>query len=1639
MTRLHIFLPPLKAYAIFAWILLSGLPSYLQGQTVPEGYREASLNGRTVFGLDPAWLDGREFEKVFDSDADSFYDYLYGADSTCFVGIDFGEAIQAAEIHFTPRSARESRMVGGLFQGSNESSVSGYETIYEVTAQPARTDHVIAVVTSQSYRYYRYLAPIGSYGSIAEFDIVPVESSSSETTTDTATDTTTDTTTDTATDTTVEAPQGYTELDYDGRLIFGLEPAYAAGREFDKAFDGDATTFYDYIYSDAEPFIGFDHGSAAQPAIFQYTPREGYPARLVGGLLQGSNEGPYSGYVTLYEITEVPEEVAQEVVLSIEDTYRYYRYLAPNGSHGSIAEFDVIMADDSSLTTEEETSTSEPEVTPVEPEQPVVDEGTHRDDELDGVAVFGMDPSWRDSNDFEAALDGDPTTYYDFRYSTKESYVGIDLGAAVVPSAIRFTPRKGWAIRMIGGQFQGSNESSTSGFETLHLINYFPVDGEQVVEFAAAEAYRYYRYLAPAGSNGNIAEFAVDVVDAGSEDEVAVTEPDTGTGTDTGGSSSSDPVEPDTTVPTNSSVTVADDGTNSFNVEISLDAAGQVSAAVYDADEHLVKTLLQGEALEAGTHQLVWDGLDRDGNTVATGDYTLKVLRSDGLTAEFVTNLGVNPDSAPYDFWVGNHQGGASSIAIDSTGMYVAAEKTETAPVLLKQSLDGTVRYWTKERGDVTNGRYQGGTAMASDQNGTLYMLQQNGYLQVIDGDDGSLEASWDVLPSDLTRDLFIYQNTMDEVSGADLAAYGNTIVISYRDHNKVSWLNPANGSIVKEMTFTAPRGVAVGSDGEVLVISDNKVYSYLNGTVTTVIASGLNNPQRLSIDASSDTILVTEGVRASQVKRFDRSGNLLASYGDADGRAFGTYNGENFNGVRDIEADAEGGFVVVEPQVPPRRVAHFYADGSLRNEWIGGADYYAWAEPDPRDPEKAWVFTGDGLILSQIDFDTGKWSILETWLPEEMVGGLIVQPKGQYGRWRVLYNGTQRYLVCEDTAQVFAHSDGDLRAVSISTNDSDTIAIAKEIAGYTGSVYSFRWLDGNGDGEPQASEFTFSNIGNAPWPRNVNEDFSLIGYDRPDTAFNVVKTDVMWSTYGPYYPIARESGLNVVVASKTISSRAGVRGSGAYQSPDGNFYAHYHLEGEEHHGAAWPTNWAGESRFVKWSESGEELWSVSRHAYHGGLAGGPGSTSYVKTPAGQLHVPVKVIGETADCVVLADRVETPGMAWSKDGLYVGSVLDHRTEDGLPDIVYSWWQTDQGEESIMTSDNANGGSLIEYEDGTVLWYTQGRNNVPVYKVTGWDKVVRFETSFSLNGPATVAEAAGTGLVARYYNGEFEGSALLTRTETQIWHGVSGVDDVVDGPDGPAYSWASGPAAGTSGNFSVRWKGQVEAPLSEDFTFSVYNRGRTRMWINGQQIIFSWNDLIGRTESEPVRLVAGERYDIQIDFYSNESSPAISLNWESVSLDRKRIPSAYLYAVDTASTHEQLRDATDYIDSATFDMESGDIESGMIDNFSVSGYRQRSMGKTGAWLGYENINFSTGLSLGHMMARGYPSGTAVFPVKLAVRLDSPNGTTIAEFSLSSEVETHTVDLSAVSGVHDIYVVNTTSTEWHYMDFRWLRFE
>jgi hypothetical protein len=137
------------------------------------------------------------------------------------------------------------------------------------------------------------------------------------------------------------------------------------------------------------------------------------------------------------------------------------------------------------------------------------------------------------------------------------------------------------------------------------------------------------------------------------------------------------------------------------------------------------------------------------------------------------------------------------------------------------------------------------------------------------------------------------------------------------------------------------------------------------------------------------------------------------------------------------------------------------------------------------------------------------------------------------------------------------------------------------------------------------------------------------------------------------------------------------------------------------------------------------------------------------------------------------------------------------------------------------------------------------------------------------------------LTARYFdNTTLSGQPSLQRT-----------DAIVN------FDWAGGrpDAALPADRFSVRWSGQLAAPLSEAYTFHLYSDDGARLWVNNRLVIDRWQPPFEKQiRSAPVELKAGEKVDVRVEYYDVGGEGLIQLLWSSASTPLQIIPQRHLY-------------------------------------------------------------------------------------------------------------------------------------------------
>ncbi|HUW32253.1 MAG TPA: PA14 domain-containing protein [Planctomycetota bacterium] len=413
-----------------------------------------------------------------------------------------------------------------------------------------------------------------------------------------------------------------------------------------------------------------------------------------------------------------------------------------------------------------------------------------------------------------------------------------------------------------------------------------------------------------------------------------------------------------------------------------------------------------------------------------------------------------------------------------------------------------------------------------------------------------------------------------------------------------------------------------------------------------------------------------------------------------------------------------------------------------------------------------------------------------------------------------------------------------------------------------------FAWADANGDYTIQAQELRLGASGGGSV---LFTDDAFNVYLRSDAAdgpdYRVITPVGRTQTGNPIWDWGRlRPGPNTPF-SQTRSLWVDEKGN-VYQT------SAYGGDGYNHQWQ-WPATFVNATAVVKTAPDGTMLWQAGERA------------GRMPHPRGQMHYPINTLGTVHGCIGFADYIANPAEFWTEDGLYIGGVFDRHAEGPHP-RVYSWWRYDRsvGDDyntniALLQYDLLLGGNLARHPNGDVLYFACGWNNMPVYRVTGWDEISRQQGTVAAPAAPRAAARKGTGLRAQYFaNERLEGDPGLTRLDERIWFDEQ-------------HAWPQEPS-------SVRWMGAVEPVVSGRHTFSVYpvNSG-ARLWIGGRIILDRWQDS-GKFWSQPIELKAGHRYPIRMEMRRIGDNPQAHLNWEALDLPIEHVPQTALYPESPAA-------------------------------------------------------------------------------------------------------------------------------------------
>jgi lysophospholipase L1-like esterase len=229
------------------------------------------------------------------------------------------------------------------------------------------------------------------------------------------------------------------------------------------------------------------------------------------------------------------------------------------------------------------------------------------------------------------------------------------------------------------------------------------------------------------------------------------------------------------------------------------------------------------------------------------------------------------------------------------------------------------------------------------------------------------------------------------------------------------------------------------------------------------------------------------------------------------------------------------------------------------------------------------------------------------------------------------------------------------------------------------------------------------------------------------------------------------------------------------------------------------------------------------------------------------------------------------------------------TPPTAPSRLKATYVTDTAYKFIWSasSDSSPGGIVYDVYTGhtrmgatTETSFTRGsRNPLNSYAVSvravDWAGNVTASAPLVIQTKALVGAGNGTGLAARYYDSFVFDNFRLTRTDGRVMFGWPGGNPFDDGPDR---------------SFSARWEGSFAARYDEFYTFTFLSDGATRVWIGGTLVIDAPDVKQARELTHAMRLRAGQRYSIRIEYQHSAGQDAVvAAMWSSLSTRNQVIP------------------------------------------------------------------------------------------------------------------------------------------------------
>lgn len=454
-----------------------------------------------------------------------------------------------------------------------------------------------------------------------------------------------------------------------------------------------------------------------------------------------------------------------------------------------------------------------------------------------------------------------------------------------------------------------------------------------------------------------------------------------------------------------------------------LPKEANVTLGIFDAQGHLVRSLVKDAHRRAGRSTEYWDGKDQFGKPVTPGKYQVRGLSHPPISVQPILTLG-NPGTPPWPTadgrgdWLSDESAPQAAVT-DGANVYLAAPGSEKGYALIAVGPDGK-RLWGYQEsayprcvslaiaGQYLFALYSGPASVHPSEATQGQDKVGRAFILCLDKDTGApalfstqktefpvatwpyvdrLAGLWDLrvnktfTPANYEGQPRYFANDLGEPTEAvGIAAIGGRLYVSMLTQNQLLVMDAATGKQIDTIPVPQPVGLHPLPGGKLLGISAGKVVTIdpSSKSVTTLIAHDLAAPHDVTTDRAGN-VYVSDWGASFQVKVFSPQGNLLRVIGTPGGRPWtGKWDPNGMLLPRGMAVTDDGKLWVAEDDASPNRVSVWNAaDGALIRDYLGPSAYggggHFWA-----DPTDASTIMAEGTFF-HVDYVKKTWTPVST------------------------------------------------------------------------------------------------------------------------------------------------------------------------------------------------------------------------------------------------------------------------------------------------------------------------------------------------------------------------------------------------------------------------------------------------------------------------------------------------------------------------------------------------------------------------------------------------------------------------------------------------------------------------------------